>query len=334
MLLICAGFVKSNVCNIEFNKKITNIKKFLANKVQWVWNNHIKLRSYETLTKNDQNFCNGNNDVDIVNKFLDKLDDHAPKGIRFNRANIVSRQDDGHCTAITLDFLSYLKKHSKKKDADKLIFKAGKRYDEVEGKNRKTIGAPLRSIQCALNCIECDTSQSPKADFSYKKAKSLLSSHDFKIGYASEKFNYGKDKSKKLAKMIEALPVGVYFLRVLKLENTKKLEKWGHSLVYIKGQKSSHYYDCNLGLEKISRNVGDRMYKNLTYNFNRWKVTEARFYQIKDLDLESNPKMLNIIQEKSLVLFENTRKLAWRVKSVASSFISLLGRIFKSIRRS
>ncbi|AXH78539.1 MAG: putative membrane protein [Circular genetic element sp.] len=50
---------------------------------------------------------------------------------------------------------------------------------------------------------------------------------------------------------IEALPFGQYIVRIIKPSENRRLEKSGHTLIYIKEEKLRMCYDPNSGLKNL-----------------------------------------------------------------------------------
>ena len=139
--------------------------------------------------------------------------------------------------------------------------------------------------QDAFNCIEVDRSQEG-VDFSLAKVQSIANFHFFKITHSSSEFTYNDDNPENtkniLAQEITNLPTGVHLLRDIIPSDNKKLEECGHSMIFIKEEQGTFFYDPNFGVDLIKGDVIAGIFDILKKNYNLFKVRQSRFYTLEE----------------------------------------------------
>lgn len=196
-------------------------------------------------------------------------------GVFFNSRHLKPYLYGGTCTAMALGFIQDFIYSPTLNLRDRAI--------EVM-KNYTKSGPTFRAQQIAFNCIE-KSKETSSDDFKRAKVQSLLNFIDQKIDYASEPMlidDIVNDQSV-FKKQIEALPEGLYFLRVLNPTDNYKEERWGHSTVYIKNKlQGDYFYDPNFGLIEIADGETAAFFiDHLKTMQEKWYVSEPRFYRIK-----------------------------------------------------
>lgn len=230
-----------------------------------------------------QNGCDGKVPVSKVNSLCAQLELQSPLGIHFNPKKITSSLEGGTCSAMSLEFLEdYFKAKKllleKKSDLNQLvnvIQKVAKKYAKSSEE--------MRIIQTAYNTIEIEKLEVP-VDYSKNKVQSLANHHSLVIDYSSNEIEVGSENKDQLFQEMNTLPDGGFLIRFLKPENNDKLEKYGHSLVYIKEKNLGLFYDPNLGVFKLSSDEHQTIVsKILQYCWKINQVTKARFYRMQPL---------------------------------------------------
>lgn len=249
-------------------------------------NDRHKQLQFEDLVCSSQGMCSGLTDLKIEKDVLELVRKKQPKGIRYNPQKISAFVEGGNCTALSLDFIEKyfamlkqlpLEGEVEPKLFDKKMTAVGKLYKR--GGNDVGRLVEFRSRQAAFNCIEVDKNERG-VDFSRAKVESLANFHDFRIGHDSGGFDIVKDARSKLKMQLKQMPEGAYLLRVNKPMDNEKLEEYGHSMVFVRSQHGDYFYDPNLGTEKIEKHTASRIFWHLRRNWNKYEVSEARFYQM------------------------------------------------------
>lgn len=139
----------------------------------------------------------------------------------------------------------------------------------------------VRSVQAAFNTIQVDTSMKVD-DICQNKIKALAAFYDLKVCQSTEELAIEKsdDCERKFAETIKTLNPGVYLVRILQKEENHKLEKQGHSTVYIKDQHGEElYFDTQLGLYHVSE-AQDLIYRSICSALRRFGVNACKFHQL------------------------------------------------------
>ncbi|MBS0623674.1 MAG: hypothetical protein JSS62_03540 [Verrucomicrobia bacterium] len=139
-----------------------------------------------------------------------------------------------------------------------------------------------RTLQAAFNTIEVLGLTGP-VDYSKWKIEALVSYYGLSVGYASHAidmtcpFSFGA-----LKHALSLLSSGIFLIRILRPSKGRKLEKYGHSLLYIHYKHLNIFYDPNYGARDLNGcNHAHVLFENFKQNLLRFQVSEARFYKIK-----------------------------------------------------
>lgn len=234
-------------------------------------------------TVRSQEGCCGNISAKIMTVVRQKLQEKAPAGISFDSALYNKHASViGTCTAMSLEFAStYFSLRTEFKNmspaSESFIDRIRLLKDKFE-----TSSEEIRSRQFAYSCIKVD--RTVKMDVTRAKVESCINYHDFGTDYCSKEVDLTTDKNL-LQQEINALPQGVYFIRMLKPADNHKLEARAHSMIYVHEKDVGFFYDNNWGLEKISAKDcgtgGIELYNRLLNVHKEWDIPMVRFYSLK-----------------------------------------------------
>ncbi len=197
------------------------------------------------------------------------LDERKETGILFNKALVTNKIVGGTCSAMALDFIS------------KFI-----EWDAIpDSKDYQGSSIEMAARQIAFNTIEVD---SPDLDFDYSllKMQSLLNFHHLKIIHSSEPVDIKRNGFQtQFKKIFSSLQKGIFAVRILEKAHNKKLEVKGHTVILIKYEDYSLFYDPNEGLIYLNRLIAEKLIGRFTQTFFMYGVHEIRFYQIEKRSL-------------------------------------------------
>jgi hypothetical protein len=235
------------------------------------------------LFRGTQTGSNGPVSITKVESIRAKLDAHRPIGIQFNQKKVAPSIEGGTCTAMSLEFLdSYFK--TKKISIKQLDAQSDRLVDHLIklGHNFASSSQEMRDRQAAYNTIEVQLS-GDDIDYSKNKVQSLANYHSLIIDYSSPEIDVDKlDDESAISKEIDALPEGVFLVRILKPTNNEKLEEHGHSLVYIKERGLGLFYDPNYGVRNLSITEHSKVLFKIFKNcFQLFEIHKARFYKLQ-----------------------------------------------------
>lgn len=218
--------------------------------------------------------------------------------VYFDQQHIVDNLTGGSCSAIALKIakvaLDYLQGPGNQQQ-DGLLTSMAEIVKAIhtEGlKNNKTCSnkrKELRSIQAAFNTICVDPTAAKMVDICQDKIKALATFYDIGVSHSTEELQLIETKSclDKFESTRKNLEPGVYFLRVIQKEGNQKLEKHGHSTVYVKSdQAKEFYFDTQLGLYDLSKgdtNIGRMIFLSMCSAKRRFNVDSYKFHKLHRL---------------------------------------------------
>ena len=219
-------------------------------------------------------------DTSKIGPLLDKLNQGAAEGIKFDAKHLDYHLSGGVCSAHSLTFIrDYLQSD---------INLLHRRVVTVAQRFRRS-SLDLRTYQVALNTIS-KAQDEPPTDFMKAKAESLASLHDLKIDYASkgellvEDDNYGqKDVNRsEFYNAVEALPEGIFLVRAIAKENNFRGEYYGHSMVYINDSVGHYFFDPGDGCSQISNGrVKEALWNLVGDPSSAWGIKLSTFLSYK-----------------------------------------------------
>jgi hypothetical protein len=230
-----------------------------------------------------QEGCCGSISVERADAVRQKLQEGATPGISFD-SSIYRRCPSilGTCTVMSLEFAtSYFRLRAESTDInpsnelflDKLR-QLGERF-EISSEE-------IRSRQAACSSITVD--RTVNMDVSRSKVQSWIKYYGFRTDHCSREMNI--TTSGVWQQEIDALPYGVYFVRMHKPTDNHKLEARGHSMIYVHEEGDiGFFYDNNWALEKISAinnsTNGTLLYERLLNVHRQWDIPSTRFYRLQ-----------------------------------------------------
>lgn len=261
--------------------------------------------------KGTQMGCNGSVVVDKCNNIFNRLVAKQPQTIFFNRSEIKPRKDNtlkvmgGTCSAMAFRYA--VRSLNAERGVEELIEKG-----EEIGKEFGQSSAEFRTQQAAFNAIKVHKGIKG-ADYSRDKMQALLNYHDLKITFTSEEISTPKVRKDELKEQLNRLPNGTYVLRVIHPNDNDKLERHGHSVVFIKENARGIYYDPNYGAKAFpyekSADVLNSSFKEMERH---WDVTQARFYRVAKEDqflLTKHQKSATLEKMESIPVSENVKQI-------------------------
>lgn len=276
------------VTSISFCPLIALMSKILEN-----WLGYCICPYLETVFKNrqwvfqgNQAGCDGPVSISRATSMLAKLHALRPRCIQFNPIKIVSSLKGGTCSAMSLEFLdTYFK--AKRISIEKYNHRFDKLLDLMikVGQNFSSSSEEMRNRQAAFNAIEIDLEHPllEITDYSKNKVQSLANYHSLITDYSSLEIDIDQfDSESRLSHELATLPEGAFFVRILKPANNEKLEEHGHSLVYIKENGLSLFYDPNYGLKNLSSLEHSKtLFEGFKKCLQSFGVSKATFYRMQ-----------------------------------------------------
>jgi hypothetical protein len=139
----------------------------------------------------------------------------------------------------------------------------------------------MRVRQAAFNTIEV---RGPSAgiDSAKNKIQSLANLHNYRIDHTSREIHIDQaNSSNVIQEEVSNLPDGLYLLRSIEPLNNERLEKHGHSMIYVKDQQEGFFYDPNYGTKYMSNvDHASELSQNLIKCYQQFQVSKARFYRL------------------------------------------------------
>jgi len=255
------------------------------------WKEQEKSQDVIKLVEGRQGACQGEIQTPCVQSILSQLHKKAPVGIRFNRKKITGCITGGVCSAMALDFATnYLKMKTQCNITEKSSLQRLIAYLQNIGtcynSSPNTVPSHIQTFmnrQAAFNCIEVDPQK--EIDFSRAKVQALANFHHLPITSASKTISFKPtlpQKTKKLiAREIDCLIRGVYLFRIIQPAHNEKLEKHGHSMIFIKEKQGTFLYDPNKGIMFMTNNIATKIFDVLEENYRNFNIHKARFYKLQ-----------------------------------------------------
>lgn len=217
-------------------------------------------------------------------EYFQKLKNNAAPGVKFDLQYLEDSCYGGTCSAQSLDF------------ADKFVNSPTLSLRERDirvAQSCQVSSLELRTQQVALNAIALDET-TPVDDPAYAKVASIVALRDFEIDHvpglhegvqeiAAQKGLFSEEIIKEhFFQIIEKMPEGLYFCRLLCNADNYKGEHFGHSTIFIKGQQQYFIWDPMEGLLEVSKNkFAESTYESYKDIADRWLLDAPRYYRIK-----------------------------------------------------
>lgn len=234
--------------------------------------------------KGSQDGCTGDVPIAKVEAVRERLNHSNVLGIHFNSAKVDGYIKDGTCTAMSLEFVdSYFK--IKKACVQRPDYTSALLVERIAqiGAKFSASSEEMRIRQAAFNTIEV-RKVDHEIDYSRNKVQSMANLHSLKIDYASKEIDFYHTSAAAIGSEVNALPEGVFLIRIIKPANNEKLEECGHTLTYIKENGIGLLYDPNNGVKRLSDSEHlDSLFERFTYCLNQFKTNNARFYRLHEI---------------------------------------------------
>lgn len=285
-------FILNNLSSIfSQSPNLTELRKNaeeLVNKLDEKFDVSVDFNDdYHTIiTSNQGNQLVAGKTTEKVKEIFASMEQNQPVGIKYNHYINTGEIKRGVCSALALGFARrYIEiKNDRILKKNDLFFKLRELISEefYPGITTTSLNQKLMDTQAAFNCIEVDKSLN-NIDFSLAKVQSIAGYFSFAISSYTEETKYSDSISPTLNKQITEMPHGVHLLRFIKSNNNEKLEKYGHSMIFIKDRQGNLFYDPNNGVELITNNPAERLCAHLKHNQIKFKLDTFRFYALTPL---------------------------------------------------
>jgi hypothetical protein len=244
-----------------------------------------KNRDYLFLSSQEgrsQEGCRGSISIEKADIARQKLQQNALPGLSFDPMiyrNCPSIR--GTCTVISLEFASaYFRLRKEFPELSPASASFLDKLRALKGHFEKS-SEDMRSRQAAYSSITID--RSVEMDISRSKTESWIRCHNFVIDRCSSELNITTNRAL-LQQEINALPPGIYFIRMHKPSSNHKLEERGHSMIYVREEDIRLFYDNNDGLEVIpmAQRDADGLVERLAGVHQQWDIPLARLYRLRE----------------------------------------------------
>lgn len=267
---------------------------------------HVSSFTHGTLAK-------GECDLDQAKQMVKCLNERkGVSTISFNPEMLTQKQlDGGACTAIILrlakEILPMMKENQNlsPQNRDKVFLKNFqhliKDLEETATGSKvleKATQKAIRTEQLALNTITVDR-EKPHIDHAVsEKISAMAPYYGLKVVNSSSEIQVkgNPQLQEDLVSSFATLKDGAYFLRIIQKENNHKLEKQGHSILYIKTNGSEYYFDPALGGYELLQGVAKT---NLVYNA---ALSANEQYGVDNMTIHQLEEEVPLISERFALL--------------------------------
>ncbi|HEY4831993.1 MAG TPA: hypothetical protein VIH61_05465, partial [Waddliaceae bacterium] len=229
-----------------------------------------------------QTGCSGSVPILQAESIREKLNNKSAQGIQFNKSKLTTEIEGGTCTAMSLKFLSsYFK--VKKTCKENPGYKPQTLLDGLLNIGYKFAASSekMKARQAAYDTIEIKEFDC-NIDYSKNKIQSLVNDRSLTINYVSQEIEVNYASEETISQQVDALPEGVFLLRIIKPDNSAKLEEHGHSFVYIKEEGIGLFYDPNLGAINLSQKEHSDILSTCMLNYlKEFQINKARFHGVQ-----------------------------------------------------
>lgn len=231
------------------------------------------------LFNSNQNFCNGSINKKEAREKIETLNKNPAEEIEFDPKEIEADNfelEGGTCTAMSLEFLNkyfQIKKAMREEQLPLTHENLKERIIQLKAEFA-TSSPKFRTRQAAYNAIRVKDCKR-QLDYSLNKMQSIANDYSFQLHPVSEEISALKEESAKTGEE------GAFLIRILRPDQNKKLEMYGHSMVYINEHGICVFYDCNCGAFDLGKSDHKRFVLNkFDECVTNCRVTRARFYRV------------------------------------------------------
>ena len=285
------------ICLTTFNSPIfseeTSIKESLTLKADQAYSHYLQRingeiePSYTKVKKGEDRYTvktlfkrkfynDMSQDVDQSYEVFNFINFKSPDYVSFNQEKITPFDGGGTCSAMALDFLS------------RYTLECSELTDVKEIKNTVASFAPFYegvtttfvSRQAAYNTIKVDKEAYflQKELVKTQKMQSLANYHNFSLEVITNSIDIYEANQNPLFldNVLNNLSFGTYIIRALSPASyNEKMEWYGHTMILIKEDNFSIFYDNSVGAIELTGNVGMPIRKDLL----NWGIPELKIYK-------------------------------------------------------
>ena len=220
-----------------------------------------------------QDQCNGTIDTKKVNNKIKKLNENVPKSVVFNNSLIESQLQGGTCSAMSLSFTSKLfnlQEKNPEASIKSLILKNLDAFKKFAQSSEK-----FRNRQMAYNTINLVKFDS--IDVTHAKIQSLVRDRHLEAEPVCDNLELNSNQVS-----LRNIPFenGIYFVRVIRPAVNHKMEKYGHSMIYIHEGSDRFFYDPSVGLKEIGSNYSHQLLEKAKECNEKWGTNILRIYRL------------------------------------------------------
>jgi hypothetical protein len=274
-LKILSGDVKANALFQKSREHLHKIELFTPSKNLTTTQVNISLfqRGYTSRIAHD---------TSISESVYEKINCLRPEHVYFTKEEIYNFNQYGTCSAMALDFLSrYLLWCSDIRDVNlrREIIKSLKVYNGYDN-------ITFKSRQAAYNSISVDKLMHQKnvEEIRKKKIQSLANYHNMDLEAVIPSYNISENNfgPNWLCEQINLLQDGAYVIRAIKPTDNKRMELYGHTLVFVKNKDLSLFYDNHSGATEVGTDFGSYVSNEII----NWGIPEVRIYRVVQIAMD------------------------------------------------
>lgn len=170
----------------------------------------------------------------------------------------------------------------------------------------KVLQTTIRTEQAAFNTITVDREVISSGNAVSKKVGAMAPFYGLKVVESSPELRVRENEhlEAELLEQFQSLKPGVYFLRIIQEKYNHKLEKKGHSVVYIKTDDAEYNFDPALGVYTLLSEASKRhlMYSALLSAHQRFGVDVLSFHRLEEeVPISSTPFDVPELQLKGTI---------------------------------
>lgn len=232
---------------------------------------------------------------EIVSELNRKTVHRNIQSIFFDEQHIDNYLSGGSCSAISFKVakvvLDYLKNPIN--DREEGVLQSMKNIVETihtEGLKDSKIGSDksqlIRSTQAAFNTISINRTINA-VDICQDKIKAIAAYYDIEVSQSTkdlllEETNASRKKFEAIKKELKS---GLYLLRIIQKNDNQRLERHGHSTIYVKSpQGKQFYFDPQIGLYDLSKRnqkTQNMIFQSLCSAKKRFEIEYYKFHKLR-----------------------------------------------------
>lgn len=240
---------------------------------------------------------------------LNSLAASVADNIAFISESVTDQLSGGACTSISLRVAKEtIRKMAEisteadlsKKSKDIALINAVRRIVEKANKEAqserpkyKEVRQQTRTVQQAFNTISVVDRSKNVENIVQEKIRAMAAYYKLSACQSTPEINVrSKDLLKELCNCLESLKPGIYLIRIIKYQKNHKLEKHGHTAVYIKTVKMTLYFDVALGLYTLFNESKKHLIHDAMLSAKkRFDVDSLSFHKLKEMEASFAKKL-------------------------------------------